>query len=347
MLSFTLGEIAAQLGAHVVGDANVKITGLSGIAEAKAGDITFLAHPKYKSQVESSQATAIMVGPDVEIEGRNVIQVENPRLAFARLMWIAFPRKQEVPGIRPQAIVGEGAQVAGSATIYDGAHVGPKAKIGERSVIYPGCYVGEGVEIGEDCLIYANVAVLEGTKIGNRVVVSSGTVIGSEGFGYERDGDRHYKIPQVGGVIIEDDVEIGALCAIDKGSIRATILGQGTKLDNLIHIAHNCVLGENNLVLSQAGLAGSVKTGQNVYFAGQTGCMDHMKIVDFAQIGGRAVVTNDITEAGLYFGYPARPHAEWQKASVTFYKTPEMNKRIAELERKVEQLSAKLEGKEG
>lgn len=344
MLSFTLAEIAEQLGAQIKGDPQAKITGLSGIAEAKEGDLTFLSHAKYKAQAQDCKATAILVGPDMEVEGRNLVQVENPRLAFARLMWVAFPRKAETPGVNPQAMVGEGAQIASSATVYPGAYVGPGAVIGERSLVYPGCYIGDGVKIGEDCLIHANVTVLEGTQMGNRVEISSGTVIGSEGFGYERDGHKHFKIPQVGGVVIEDDVEIGALCAIDKGSIRATIIGNGTKLDNLIHIAHNCVLGENNLVLSQAGIAGSVKTGQNVYFAGQTGCLDHMKITDFTQIGARAVVTNDINEPGLYFGYPVKPHAEWQKASVTFYKTPEMNRRLAELERQVEQLTAKLQG---
>ena len=342
MVKLSLKEIAQHLTAELIGDPEVLITGLSGITEAKKGDITFLAHRKYQDQLASCLASAVIVGPEVEAEGINLLRVENPRFAFARLMVLAFPPKPEVPGIQPGAYVAPTAQVHPSASVYTGAHVLEGAKIGARTAVYPGCHVGEGVAIGEDCLIYANVTLARETVVGDRVVINSGTVVGSEGFGYERDGDRHFKIPQVGNVIIEDDVEIGALCAIDRGSIKSTILGKGTKLDNLVHIAHNCQLGPNNLVLSQAGIAGSVQTGQNVYFAGQTGCMDHVKIVDRTQIGGRAVVVSDIKEPGLYFGYPARPQAEWQKASVTFYKTPEMSKRIAELERQLAELKEKL-----
>ncbi|OGH00412.1 MAG: UDP-3-O-(3-hydroxymyristoyl)glucosamine N-acyltransferase [Candidatus Lambdaproteobacteria bacterium RIFOXYD1_FULL_56_27] len=344
-LSLTLAQIAEKLGAKLIGDPNAMITGLCGITDAKAGDLTFLANPKYKSQLGQTAATAVMVGPEVEAEGINLLQIDNPRLAFARVMGFAFPKKEELPGIADGAFVHPTAQIDPTATIYAGAYIGEGATVGPRTVVYPGCYVGEKVKLGEDCLIHPNVSLMLGTQVGNRVVLNAGTVVGSEGFGYERDGDKHFKIPQVGAVVIEDDVEVGSLCAIDRGSIQATVIGQGTKLDNLIHIAHNCQLGPNNLILSQAGLAGTVKTGTNVYFAGQTGCFDHIKIADYVQVGGRAVVTNDIEEQGLYFGYPARPHAEWQKASVMFYKTPELQKRVVELEKQVEALALKLEGK--
>jgi len=347
MLQLTVGQLAAQLGATVIGDSELIVSGLAGIAEAKSGDLSFVANPKYKNQLAASKATAVLVGLDISVEHatdeRALLQIENPRLAFARVMGLAFPKKVETPGVSPDAHVDLSSQIDPTATLYPGVTVGANSEIGAGTVIYPGCFIGDQVKIGENCLIHPNVTIMHGTVIGSRVVLNASSVLGCEGFGYERDGDKHFKIPQVGSVIIEDDVEIGSMCAIDRGSIQSTIIGSGTKLDNLIHIAHNCHLGPNNLVLSQAGLAGTVKTGTNVYFAGQSGCMDHIKIADRVQVGGRAVVTSDLSEPGLYFGYPAKPHSEWQKASVMFYKTPEMSRRLSELEKQVEKLSKQLE----
>lgn len=343
MKSVTLKEIAQYLEAELVGDGSVEISGMNGILEAQAGDITFLANPKYKDKLPLCQASAVVVGLDVEAEGVNLIKMENPRLAFARLVGMMVPKKQENKKVSPDAHIEPSAKLGKDVTVYAGAYIGENSVVGDNTVVYPGVFIGHEVKIGEDCLFYANVSIQHGTIIGDRVVINPSSVIGSEGFGYERDGDRHFKIPQVGTVVIEDDVEIGGLCAIDRGSIKATVIGKGTKLDNLIHVAHNCQLGENNLLLSQCGLAGTVKTGQNVYFAGQSGCLDHIQVADYAQIGSRAIVTGNIEEAGLYYGYPARPYQEWKKANALFYKADEQRKKVIALEKRLSQLEEKLE----
>ena len=341
--SLSLGEIAQMLGAELKGDPEVMISGVNGIMEAVEGEITFLANPKYKDKLPLSQASAVFVAPGIEVEGINLLIHENPRLAFARLVTAMLPKKVETGKVSDQAYVAASAEFAENVTVYPGAFIGEQVKIAKNSSIYPGCYIGDGVTIGEDCLLMANVTITRGNVIGNRVVINPSSVIGCEGFGYERDGDRHFKVPQAGNVILEDDVEIGTFCAIDRGSIKATVIGKGTKLDNLIHVAHNCQLGENNLLLSQVGLAGTVKTGKNVYFAGQSGCLDHITLTDYVQIGAKAAVTGNIDEPGTYFGYPARPYQEWQKANALFYKSDEMRKKLNQMEKRLAELEQKKE----
>ena len=343
MKTVTLQEIADYLGTEVLGNPEEKISGIQGILEAKAGDITFLANPKYKDKLPLCQASAVVVSQGIEVEGMNLIPAENPRMDFAKIVRLMVPSKQENQEIAKNAFIAKSASIGVGVTLYPGVYIGENVTIGDNTVVYSGSFLGDDVTIGKDCMIYANVSIHHETKIGNRVIVNSNSVIGSEGFGFERDGDRHFKIPQVGNVIIEDDVEIGALCAIDRGSIKATLISKGTKLDNLIHIAHNCQLGENNLILSQVGLAGTVTTGKNVYFAGKSGCMDHIQIADRAQIGGAAVVTGNIEKAGMYFGYPARPYQEWKKASALFYKSDELRKKNQELEKRIQKLEELLD----
>jgi len=342
MKTVTLQEIADFLGSEVLGNPKVEITGLQGIMEAGSGDITFLSNPKYKDQLPLCKASGVVVNHGIEVEGINLIPSDNPRKDYAKIVRLMVPVKKEVPKISQNAFISESASIGEQVTIYPGVYIGENVVLGQNTVIYPGCFIGEDVTIGAECFIDSNVSIHQQTRIGDRVIINSNSVIGSEGFGFERDGDRHFKIPQIGYVIIEDDVEIGTLCAIDRGSINATIISKGTKLDNLIHIAHNCQLGENNLLLSQVGLAGTVKTGQNVYFAGKAGCMDHINITDRVQIGGASVVTGNIDEAGMYFGYPARPYQEWKKSNALFYKSDEIRRKNLELEKRVKKLEAKL-----
>lgn len=341
MKSATLKEIALLLGAKLVGNPDELISGMEGIMEAKQGDITFLANPKYKDQLPQCQASAVIVGLDVDVPGLNLLQVENPRFAFARLMGFAFPPKKEKGVVDTNAFVSPTAKIGSNVTIYGKAYVGENTKIGDNTTIYPGVYIGDQTEIGENCLIYSNCSILDRSKIGNRVIVNANSVIGSQGFGFERDGERHFKVPQIGNVIIEDDVEIGALCAIDCGTVKSTIIGQGTKLDNFVHVAHNCQLGENNLLLAQTSIAGTVTTGTSVYFGGRAGVMDHQKINDHVIIGPGGVVTENIDEEGTYFGYPARPYNEWVKASALFYKADEQRKKVHELEKRIKELEDK------
>lgn len=343
MKQLTVKEIANFLNAEISGNPDQLISGFNGILEAQEGDITFLANVKYKKQLPLCKASAVVVGEDVEVDGVNLVKVNNPRLAFARLVSLLVPKKKENGQISPQAFISDSASIGQNVTIYPNAYVGENSKIADNSTLYPGVFIGDNVSIGENCLLYANVSVHHEVKLGSNVVVNSGTVIGSEGFGFERDGEKHFKIPQVGNVIIEDDVEIGALCAIDRGSVKPTIIGKGTKLDNLVHVAHNCHFGENNLILAQAGIAGTVTTGKSVYIAGQAGCLDHINITDYVQLGGKGVFTSNVEEPGVYFGYPAKPVQEWQKASAMFYKTDELRKKTSALEKKIQELEEKLE----
>ncbi|MGK0289389.1 MAG: UDP-3-O-[3-hydroxymyristoyl] glucosamine N-acyltransferase [bacterium] len=345
MKQMTLQEVTTYLGGELVGDSSAVITGINNIFDAKAGEITFLANPKYADKLPLCQATVVLVSLDVDVEGINLIRLDNPRMAFGKMMALAFPRKKESGNIHPNTFIAESAQIGENVTIYPNVYVGENSKVGNNSTLYPGVYVGDSVVIGENCLIMANCSVMDGSKLGNQVVISPNTVIGSEGYGFERDGDRHFKIPQIGNVTIEDDVEVGTQCAIDRGSINDTIIGKGTKIDNLVHVAHNCEIGENNLLLAQTAVAGTVKTGNNVYFGGRSAAMDHIHIAARTMVGPGAVVTGDVKEAETLFGYPARPYKEWTKASAMFYKTDEQRKKMITMEKKIMSLDGELRGK--
>ena len=345
MKTLSLKEIADALNANLIGNPDEIITGINGIMEAGQGDITFLANPKYKEHLPLCQASAIMVGRDVTAEGVNLLQVDNPRMDYAKVINLMFPSKTESGLVSDKAFIAPTAQIAENCTIFPNVYIGENSSVGKNTVIYPGVTIGDDVTIGEDCFFNSNVAVNHGCQIGNRCIFNSGCIIGCEGWGFEREkeGDPHFKVPQVGIVIIEDDVEVGALCAIDRGSIKATVIGRGTKFDNLVHIAHNCQVGEDNLLGAQALLAGSVKTGRNVGLLGQAACMDHINIADHVKLFGRAGVAQNIDEPGIYAGFPARPILDWQKASAMFYKTDDQRKKLTALEKRVKELEKKLE----
>lgn len=342
MKSIKLKDIAEYLNGELLGNGDENIAGMNGILEAAKGDITFLANVKYADRLPSCRASAIIVERDVFVPEKNLIRTENPRLAFARLIRLFVPEKRESGEISEYAFLSSSSRIGEGTTIYPGVYVGESVRIGDSTVVYPGTFIGDNVTVGDNCRIYANVSVHHNCRIGNNVILNANCVIGSEGFGFERDGERHYKIPQIGGVVIEDDVEVGALCAIDRGTVKDTVVGKCTKLDNLVHVAHNCQIGENNLLLGHSALAGTVKTGRNVYVAGHSGCLDHITLADRVQIGSFSVVTNNIKEEGRYFGYPARPQSAWQKGSAMFYKTDDLRKRIKELEKRTKQLEERL-----
>ncbi len=347
MKTLTLKEIAVALDAELAGNPEEEITGINGIMEAERGDITFLANPVYKDHLPLCKASAVIVGKDVSVDGINLIQTENPRLAYSQVIGLMFPPKKEDPGISEKAMIDPSANIGDKCTIYPGVFIGKNSKIGAHTVIYPGTFVGDDVQIGDNCLIHANVCINQGSIIGNRVMLNAGSVIGSEGFGFERvaEGDSHTKVPQVGIVVIEDDVEVGALCAIDKGSIKTTVIGKGTKFDNLVHIAHNCQIGEDNMITAQVCIAGSVKTGRNVWFAGQVGCEAHINIADNAKFFGKAGIVQNIDKEGMYAGLPARPILDWQKASAMFYKTDDQRKKLMALDKRVKELEKRLQEK--
>lgn len=334
-MEITLQEIASYLGGTVVGDPEAVVHGIGSLDDAVEGEITFLANPKYAAKVAVTRASAVIAAPGTDRHGKNLVETGNPQLAFAKLLTL-FTRKEAPPGgvmagahLNPAATIGE------DVTIYPGVYVGEGVTIGARVVIHPGVVLYAGVSIGDDVTLHANVSIRERCKIGNRVIVHNGTVIGSDGFGYVPDGKKHFKIPQIGSVIVEDDVEIGANVTIDRGALAQTIIRRGTKIDNLVQIAHNCIIGEDCIIVAQVGIAGSAELGNHVIVGGQTGIVGHIKICDNVMIGGHTGVTNNVKEPGVYSGIPAMPHKDWLKATMTFPRLPEMRKSINELGKRV------------
>jgi UDP-3-O-[3-hydroxymyristoyl] glucosamine N-acyltransferase len=338
----TLQEIADYLGARVVGDADAVVHGLGSIDSAQEGEITFLSSAKHLDKAKASRATAIIMAPGGGVSGRNIIETANPQLAFALLLKLFYQPPVPALGVMPGAHVSPSATLGSDITVYPGAYVGDGVKVGERVTIHPGVVIYAGCTIGDDVVLHSNVSVRERCQIGNRVIVHNGTVIGSDGFGYVPDGRRHVKVPQIGIVVVEDDVEIGANVTVDRAALEKTVIGRGTKIDNLVQVAHNAVIGDDCILVAQVGIAGSATLGNNVIVGGQAGIVGHIRICDNVMIGGQSGVSNNITEPGVYSGSPTMPHKEWLRASMTLPRLPEMRKSVIDLEKRV----ASLEGKQ-
>lgn len=338
----TLRELAEYVGGNVVGDDTLVISAVSGIEDAGPGQITFLANPKYRAKLQETGASAAIVSHGVDIPGIAVIQVTNPYLAFARILTL-FARKKHPPaGVHETCIVGQETVLGKDCAI--GAHVtiGNYVKIGDRTILYPGVVIGDSVTIGDDTILYPNVSILEDVCIGNRVIIHSGTVVGSDGFGFAPDGNRYYKIPQIGTVVIEDDVEIGANVALDRAALGKTHIQQGVKIDNLVQIAHNVVIGEHSVIVSQVGISGSTKIGKHVTLAGQVGLVGHIQIGDNVMIGAQSGVTKSVPENTILSGSPAVNQRLWKKSQVSLLKLPEALKTLRALQRKIQDLEEQL-----
>jgi len=339
----TLREIAALVKGEVCGDPDIVIKGARGIREAREGDVTFLANRRYAPLLGETQASAVLVPRDVAAAGRPLVRVQDPSLAFAQVVSLFTPADVRHPkGIHKSAVIsktaklGKGVAVGACAVIEDGVVVGGK------TAIYAGCYVGHDARIGKDCLIYPNVSIRERVKIGDRVFIQSGTVIGSEGFGYVQVDGVHKLIPQVGTVVIEDDVEIGANVTIDRARFDRTLIGRGTKIDNLVQIAHNVVIGADSIIVAQAGISGSTRIGKNVTIAGQAGLVGHIEIGDGAVCAAQAGVIGSVAPHTMVSGYPARPHAEAMKVYAAAQRLPQLLKEIADLKKKIGALEERL-----
>ncbi len=339
----TLKEIALLIEGEVVGDDSIVITGASGIREAQSGDITFLANPKYMGFIDKTKASAIIVSPEVESNIKPVIRTKDPSLAFAKIVSLISAVEIRHPkGIHPTAIIGKDVFLGKDVGIGPYAVVEDNASLGDHTVIYSGCYIGCGAKIGAHVVIYPNVSIRESILIGNRVIIHSGTVIGSDGFGFVNINGVHQKIPQLGTVVIEDDVEIGSNVSIDRARFDKTVIGRGTKIDNLVQIAHNVVIGQNSIIVSQAGISGSTQIGHGVTLAGQAGLVGHITVGDGAVVAAQAGVTKSVPARTMVSGYPAKPHEVARKVNACVQNLPKLYETIAQLRKKVEDLEKKV-----
>lgn len=342
----TLAEIASIVDGEIIGDGAVVITGICGIKEAKPGDLTFVANPKYLSLMEQTQASAIITSKEIKSAPKPIIRTENPSLSFTKMVSLIAPN--EVPhfsGVHKTAIIGQNVKLGKDIAVGPYVIVEDNAVIGERTVIYAGCYIGHHAIIGKDCLIYPGVSIRERITIGGRVIIHSGTVIGSDGFGFATIKGLHHKIPQIGTVIIEDDVEVGANVTIDRARFDKTVIGKGTKIDNLVQIAHNVIVGENCIIVAQAGISGSTALGKNVLLAGQAGLVGHITIGDGVVVAAQAGVTKSVPANTKVSGYPAKPHDTAKKVNACLQRLPQLVDKVKELEKKLAELQEQLKSK--
>lgn len=331
-----LKEIARLIGSKTVGDPDIEITGVSSIKDAKKGDITFFSDRKNIADVYKTEASAVILKEKIKDLKATMLIVEDPRYGFAKTLEIFYKKQFQPLGISKEASIGKNVKFGKDVSVYPQTFIRSNVSVGDRSVIFPCVYIGKNVSIGEDSIIHPNVTIRENVKIGKRVVIHSGSVIGSDGFGYAQSGDKqgHYKIPQVGGVLIEDDVEIGANVTVDRATIGYTVIGSGTKIDNLAQIAHNVKIGKNCLIMAQVGVGGSVEMGNGVILAGQAGIRDHVKLGNGVMVGAQSGIGHDISDHGIFSGSPAIPHKIWLRAQGIYSKLPEIVKRLQRLERK-------------
>jgi len=340
-MTFTTAEIAKHLDGEVVGDAAATLKGFAPADHAKPGDLTFAENEDYFARAEQSAATAIIADERFKSAKKILIRVPNARVAFAKAMALFFPERIYAAGIHPTAVVAASARVDATAHIGPHCVVGERVTISARSVLQAGDVVGDDSKLAEGVNLFPNVTIYPQTEIGARVRIHAGTVVGSDGFGYVQDRGVHLKVPQIGNVIIGDDVEIGANVTIDRGALGPTVIGKGTKIDNLVQIAHNVEIGEGTLIISQVGISGSTKLGKYVVLAGQVGLAGHLKIGNQVTIAAKSGVMHDIPDGETWMGIPAQPDKQTKRQMIAIQRLPELLRRVAELEKK---LGEKSEG---
>ncbi len=344
-MTFTLGDLAARVGAEVVGDPSIAVGGVAPLETAGPSDLSFFANRKYRSAFEATRAGAVVVEQDEAAPaGRTVLRARNAYLAFAKLSTVFHPPRAASPGVAAEAYVHPSARVDGSAELMPLAYVGADAVVGPRCILHPGAHVGSGARLGADCVLWPHAVVRDGCTLGDRVVLEPGCVVGSDGFGFAFDpegdgtGPRHYKVPQSGTVRIEDDVELGANVCVDRATLGETVIGRGVKVDNLVQIAHNVEVGPLSLLIAQVGIAGSTKLGVGVIAAGQVGIVGHLTIGDGAKLGAQSGIMHDVEPGAVLFGSPARPKGEALRIEAAMNRLPELMKKVKELEKRLARL---------
>ena len=335
-MDLTLGELVGRLGGELLGDPSVVVRQIASLDRAGEGELAFLVSPKYRAALEASRASAfILPAKAADFTDRPRILTPDPYLYFARAAQLFNPPKAVPAGVHPSAVVG--SELPASVAVGPNAVIGADCRIGEGCVIGAGCLIGDGVAIGAGSLLHAGVKVYDGCTIGTRAILHSGAVIGADGLGFARDADKHWvKIPQIGGVVIGDDVENGANTTVDRGALEDTVIGNGVKLDNLIHVAHNCRVGEDTIMAAMAGLAGSTTVGKRVQVGGKAGFSGHLEVGDDIVISADTNVTKSIDRPGVYTAMiPLQPHADWVKNFSHLRRLDAMAERVRELEKKL------------
>jgi UDP-3-O-[3-hydroxymyristoyl] glucosamine N-acyltransferase len=339
----SLSELAQHVGGRVIGDGSVIISRVAPIDEAAPGEITFLSNPRYRRFLPHCRASAVIVAPGVAptpaAAGMSFLEAGDPYVAFAKILQIFQPGPQHAPGVSARAEIDPTAVLGERVTVFPHVFIGPGVSVGRLCTLYPGVFLGAGAQIGEACVLHPNVVVREGCKLGDRVIIHAGAVVGSDGFGYAGAGNERIKIPQSGIVVIEDDVEIGANTTIDRATLGRTVIRRGAKLDNLVQIAHNVVIGENSVVAAQAGIAGSTRLGRDVTLAGQVGVVNHIEIGDGAVIGPQSGIPQSVPpRAVLSGGIAAAPHQDWLKVMTLLPQLPKLWSAVRRLEKEVTRL---------
>lgn len=335
MPTVPIREIAAFVDGEYYGPDDLMISGVSSLAEAGPAQLSFLANAKYAPQLETTRAGVVLVSGDVPGDPARVMRVDNPYFSMARVVTRWFAGRPKPDGVSPMAAVAGTAIIGADVAIGPFTTVGDAVVIGDRVTIYQGVSIEPGSVIGDDTIIYANVSIYHATKIGRRCIIHSGAVIGSDGYGFATEGGRHHKIPQIGSVRIEDDVEIGAGTTIDRAALGETVIGEGTKIDNLVQIGHNVRIGRHCLLVSQVGIAGSTELGDYVVVAGQSGFAGHLKIASGTQVAAKSAVLADVPERSKVMGIPAIPFREFSRREVWLRRLPELAKRLRGVEEKV------------
>ena len=347
-MPITLGELAERVGGQVRGDGCVEIHCVKPMGEAGPGDITFLNNPKYIAQLTTTQASAIIVSPEFADTPTNLLVADNPYLAFARITGMLMERRfNPQPGVSELAVVHETAELGQDVAIYPYAFVGQGAKVGDRAALYPGVYVGEECEIGQDTVVYSNTVLYPRSVLGARCVIHANVVIGSAGFGYAPDGHKYEKIPQVCRAVLGDDVEIGANTTINRGALRDTTIGRGTKIDSQVVVSHGVQIGEDCLFVSQAGVAGTATIGNHCTFGGQAAVNGHVTVGDNVTVGGRGGVAHDTEPNQTLWGTPAIDIRKARKVALITQRLPEMREQMQAMGRRMAEMEARLAEIEG
>lgn len=338
-----LGDIASALGCRLEGDGSIEISGVAGMERAGPNELTFLANPKYAHKVKHSQAAAILIHEAVHDLPIASLVSSNPYLDFARALALFYQPPRPAPGIHPTAAIAATARIGEGASIGAFVSIGERAAIGRNATLYPHVVIYEGVEIGDDFVAHSHAVVREFCRIGHRVILQNGVVVGGDGFGFAKDAQgRHNKIVQSGPAVIEDDVEIQSLTNIDRATVGETRVRRGAKIDSLVQVGHACVVGEDNIICAQTGLAGSSILEKNVLLAGQVGISGHLTIHDNAVIYAQSGIGGDVAPGAVMSGSPAFEAREWLRAVTAFPRLPELLKTVRQLEKKIERLEAAL-----